>query len=188
MKVRRRIEAARGWEAERDREALPDRLEEIQEAGLGGLPSGVWRPIQDHLAPKDQARLAAVSGYINNALGGGEGARLRKEQHDRQNAPESWGEWHKRRRQERKQVDRNRRAAYKTRQCAAIVDLVLHRGEHMVGYKSISRKYRITQPSLRRLEERLFEDDFFSQVGWEFHVMDSGLLTGSDTETSSDGD
>ena len=55
MKVRRRIEAARGWEAERDREALPDRLEEIQEAGLGGLPSGVWRPIQDHLAPKDQA-------------------------------------------------------------------------------------------------------------------------------------
>ena len=71
MKVRRRIEAARGWEAERDREALPDRLEEIQEAGLGGLPSGVWRPIQDHLAPKDQARLAAVSGYINNALGGG---------------------------------------------------------------------------------------------------------------------
>ena len=72
MKVRRRIEAARGWEAERDREALPDRLEEIQEAGLGGLPSGVWRPIQDHLAPKEQARLAAVSGYINNALGGGE--------------------------------------------------------------------------------------------------------------------
>ena len=55
----------------------------------------------------------------------------------------------------------------------------------MVGYKSISRKYRITQPSLRRLEERLFEDDFFSQVGWEFNVMDSGLLTGSDTETFS---
>ena len=188
MKVRRRIEAARAREAERDREALPDRLEEIQEAGLGGLPSGVWRPIQDHLAPKDQARLAAVSGYINNALGGREGARLRKEQHDRQNPPESWGEWHKRRRQERKQVDRNRRAAYKTRQCAAIIDLVLHRGEHMVGYKSISRKYRITTPSLRRLEERLFEDDFFSQVGWEFLVMDSGLLTGSDTETSSDGD
>ena len=73
MKVRRRIEAARGWEAERDREALPDRLEEIQEAGLGGLPLGVWRPIQDHLAPKDQARLAAVSRYINNALGGQKG-------------------------------------------------------------------------------------------------------------------
>ena len=87
MKVRQRIEVARGWEAERDREALPDRLEEIQEAGLGGLPSGVWRPIQDHLAPKDQARLAAVSGYINNALGGAEGARFRKEQHERQNPP-----------------------------------------------------------------------------------------------------
>ena len=85
-------------------------------------------------------------------------------------------------------MDRNRWATYKTRQCAAIVDLVLHRGEHMVGYKSISRKYRITQPSLRRLEERLFEDDFFSQVGWEFNVMGSGLLTGSDTETSSNGD
>ena len=73
MKVRRRIEAARGWEAERDREALPDRLEEIQEAGLGGLPSGVWRPIQNHLAPKDQVRLAAISGYINNVLGGEKG-------------------------------------------------------------------------------------------------------------------
>ena len=33
----------------------------------------MWRPIQDHLAPKDQARLAAVSGYINNALGGQKG-------------------------------------------------------------------------------------------------------------------
>ena len=71
MKVRLRIEAARAREAERDREALPDRLEEIEEAGLGGLPSGVWRPIQDHLDPKDQARLATVNGYINNALGGG---------------------------------------------------------------------------------------------------------------------
>ena len=79
VKVRRRIEAACGWEAERNREALPDGLEEIQEAGLGGLPSGVWRPIQDHFAPKDQARLAAVSGYINNALGGAEGAWFRKE-------------------------------------------------------------------------------------------------------------
>ena len=62
-------------------------------------------------------------------------------------------------------MDRNRRAAYETRQCAAIVDLVLHRGEHMVGYNSISRKYRITQLSLRRLEERLFEDDFFYRLG-----------------------
>ena len=79
--------------------------------------------------------------------------------------PPAWGEWHKRRRQERKQVDRNRRAAYKTRQCVAIIDLVLHRGEHMVGYKSISRKYRITTPSLRHLEERLFEDDFFHRLG-----------------------
>ena len=45
VKVRRRIEAVRAWEAERDREALPDGLEEIQEARLGGLPSGVWQPI-----------------------------------------------------------------------------------------------------------------------------------------------
>ena len=83
-------------------------------------------------------------------------------------------------------MDKNHRAAYRTGLCAGLVDLVLHRGEHMVGYKSISRKYRITQPSLRRLEERLVEDDFFSQVGWEFNVMDSGLLTDSDTESSSD--
>ena len=87
MKVRRRIEAVGGWEAERDREALPDRLEEIQEARLGGLPLGVWRPIHNHLAAKDQARLAAVNGYINNALGGAEGAQFQKEQHERQNPP-----------------------------------------------------------------------------------------------------
>ena len=87
MKVKLRIEAARALKAARDREALPDRLQEIEEAGLGGLPSGVWRPIQDHLDPKDQSRLAAVSGYINNALGGSEGARLRKEEHERQTPP-----------------------------------------------------------------------------------------------------
>ena len=63
---------------------------------------------------------------------------------------------------------------------------MLGRGEPGVGYKSVSKKYRITQPSLRRLEERLREDDFFSEVGWEYNVIDSGLLT--ETDTSSDDD
>ena len=55
-----------------------------------------------------------------------------------------------------------------------------------MGYRSIARKYGISQPSLRRLYGRFLDEGFFKGPGWETGVMDNGLL--SDSTDNSDGD
>ena len=67
-----------------------------------------------------------------------------------------------------------------------VVELEGGRGLPGVGYKSMSKKWRISQPSLRRLHGRFLEEGFFKNPGWEMEVIDSNLL--SDTTDSSDGD
>ena len=62
-------------------------------------------------------------------------------------------------------MDRNCQAAYKTRQCAAIVDLVLHRGEHMVGYKSISKNIEYPNRRLDAWKKDSLKTIFFHRLG-----------------------
>ena len=186
VRVRARIEAAI---RKRDHESLPDRLSEIEHAGLGGLPARAWDGIKAHLIPREQCKLAMVNGYINVALGGSHGAALRKLEHQEQlqRSHDAFLAWEKERKIKAKQVNRERRAATRGRTIAAIVELGLHHGEQGVGFRSIARKYRITQASLRRLHERLSEINFFSEAAWEYRVDESGQLSsGSESESDCD--
>ena len=160
---------------------LAQRLDQVHDVWLPGLPQAVFWAIIDRLTPREQARLAGVNGFMNNALGGTKGARLRKEQHEEQNPPMSWEEWEARNRRKMKEINREEKAHYKLRISAAIVELMLRRGQPGVGYRSISRKFNVPQPALRRLETRLFEEGFFQDPDWQHNVLESGLLTGSDS-------
>ena len=70
-----------------------------------------------------------------------------------------------------------------------MIELHCGHGAQRVGYKSMARKYGISQPSLRRLHARFLEDGFSNTPGWEMEVMDSGLLSDdTDSSIASDGD
>ena len=85
-------------------------------------------------------------------------------------------------------VARARRATEKIRMTAAIVDLQLHRREQGVGFKSIARKHSVAACRLRRLDGRFMEDGFYSTPGWEFEVLESGEITGTESPSDSGGD
>ena len=67
-----------------------------------------------------------------------------------------------------------------------MIELEGGRGRQGVGFKSIARKYGISQPSLRRVHGIFLEQGFFNNQGWEHDVLDSGWLS-SDTVSSSEG-
>ena len=64
-----------------------------------------------------------------------------------------------------------------------MIELVGGHGREGVGYKSLARKYGISQPSLRRVHDTLSDQGFFENPGWEHEVLDSGWLS-SDTDIS----
>ena len=147
-----------------------------------GMPSDVlYRIVQlveeglDHVVG---AALASTCKFFYSRLGGLEGSRRRHVQYT-----EAW-DWERKRADKQKKRKRSHRR--KTRQAAAVIELEGGRGLPGVGYKSMSKKWRISQPSLRRLHGRFLEEGFFKNPGWEMEVINSNLL--SDTTDSSDGD
>ena len=167
--------------AEEVRRATQEREERLR-LGLMGIPQDILLRIVQIVEQVDNffgTALASTCQFFYSRLGGVEGSRQRHTQYI-----EAWD-------RERKRADREKRRkqshSKKIRQAAAVIELEGGKGRKGVGFKSMSRKYRISQPSLRRLHDRFLEQGFFKNPGWEHEVLDSGWLS-SDTVSSSGGD
>ena len=77
------------------------------------------------------------------------------------------------------------RRGVKNRWVNALRALKEGRGRQGVGYRRVAKRFGVTQAGLRRLDQRMHEDEYYRKERWWEGMHDSGVVT--DGESPSEG-
>ena len=157
---------------------------------FNALPTPIFSKISNNLSIADRNNLARVSRSLEQEMGGKEGWEARKVENaaavaTRRRIAEIG------RKRAARELRAKRRRKERLRLAAGVIDYRLNVGR--VSIKTVARRQNVYPIRLKRLYNRLREEHFFQQPGWEEHVLSCSEFSAStysshDSDLDGDGD